>query len=111
MNGLSAPIHLKSHRGFLDHAITIAEEAERATKTPVFEPVEPLPASLKQPTPLAEAFSPHVDYKPSLLTSKDLLAEKKRTADRVFADQRDDAKDYEKAAGSREIPPEGPLAY
>ena len=77
------PILLKSHKGFLDHAITIATEDEACAKRrKQFEPIEPLPASSSQLAP-AEAFSPHTDFKPLLLTSADLEAEKKKTAARL----------------------------
>ena len=52
------PILLRSHKGFLDHAITIATEAEESATRTKFEPIEPLPASAKQPLAPAEAFSP-----------------------------------------------------
>ena len=72
------PILIKSHKGFLDHALTIATEAEACAKRrKQFEPIEPLPASSSQLAP-AEAFSPHTDFKPMLLTSEELKGEKKK---------------------------------
>ena len=93
------PILIKSHKGFLDHAITIATEAEAcATRRKKFEPVEPLPASSTQLAP-AEAFSPHTDFKPMLLTSAELMEEKKMIAKRLCAAQDEKKKDLSAAEG------------
>ena len=77
---LQLPILLQENSGFLAHAITIAEEADRQRDTlKTLTPVLPLPMAIHEETPSAESFFPHADYAPPVgLRTKDLLEEKAR---------------------------------
>ena len=99
------PILLKTHRGFLDHAVTTASEAEAcAKKRKTLDPVELLPASETKLAP-AEAFSPpppthtHTGYRPRLLTTAELEEETKTIADQLFAAQSEKETNRAKAEG------------
>ena len=97
--GYQVPILLKTHKGFLDHAVTTASEAEAcAKKRKTLDPVELLPASGTKLAP-AEAFSPHTANRPQLLTTAELEEERKKIADQFFAAQSEKGKNRAKAEG------------